>query len=158
MRGSHRQRGTKDRGGPIGSNGSRSMMAHGRLKSVDVSAARSRPGVIAVYTAADLGDYNTPGPILVPPPPVPGHTFHACTERVLASDKVRYVGEPVAMIVAESRYLAEDALAADCPADLAAAGVPWAAPGSQHRVVALSTTVVSGRRITVGNPRPAPGT
>jgi hypothetical protein len=49
--------------------------------------------------------------------------------------------------------VAEDALESDCPGDLAAAGVPWAAPGSDHRIVALSTTVVSGRRITVGNNR-----
>jgi len=89
----------------------RSMIAHGHVRRVDVSAARTRPGVVAVFTASDLGDYNTPGPILVPPPPVPGHVFNACTERVLATDKVRYVGEPLAMIVAESRYLAEDALA-----------------------------------------------
>src|SRR4249920_1859650 len=54
----------------------RSEYAHGRLKSVDVSAARRRPGVIAVYTAADLGAYLTPGPVLVNPPPIPGHVFH----------------------------------------------------------------------------------
>jgi aerobic carbon-monoxide dehydrogenase large subunit len=89
----------------------RSVVAHGRITRVDVSAAQARPGVIAVYSAADLGAYNTPGPLLVPPPPVPGHVFHACTERVLAADKVRYVGEPLAMIVAETRYVAEDAIA-----------------------------------------------
>src|SRR5688572_8545153 len=118
----------------------RSMLAHGRLKSVDVSAARKRPGVTAVYTASDLGDYNTPGPILVPPPPIPGHVFHPCTERVLATDKVRYVGEPVAMIVAESRYVAEDALAdvivdidpIDAVVDLEAALAPGAPLVHEH--------------------------
>ena len=88
----------------------RSEYAHGRLRGVDASAARQRPGVMAVYTADDLGDYLKPGPILVPPPPIPGLVFHACTQLPLAKDKVRHVGEPVAMIVAESRYVAEDAL------------------------------------------------
>jgi carbon-monoxide dehydrogenase large subunit len=88
----------------------RSDYAHGRLLNIDATAARQRPGVIAVYTAADLGDYCTPAPLLVPPPPIPNLVFHACTHLPLAKDKVRYVGEPVAMIVAESRYVAEDAV------------------------------------------------
>jgi len=46
----------------------RSAVAHGRIRDIDVSAARARPGVVAVYTAADLGDYWQPGPLLVPPP------------------------------------------------------------------------------------------
>ncbi len=46
----------------------------------------------------------------MPPPPIPGLVFHACTQLPLAKDKVRHVGEPIAMIVAESRYIAEDAL------------------------------------------------
>ncbi|HKW03476.1 MAG TPA: xanthine dehydrogenase family protein molybdopterin-binding subunit [Vicinamibacterales bacterium] len=89
----------------------RSQFAHGTLKSVDVSAARARDGVVAVYTADDLGDYCKPGPILVNPPPIPGHVFHGCTQLPLAKDKVRFVGEPIAMIVATSRYVGEDALA-----------------------------------------------
>ena len=88
----------------------RSEHAHGRLTSVDVSAARLRPGVHAVYTAADLGDYLKPGPILVSPPPIPNLVFHPCTQLPLATDKVRHVGEPIAMIVADSRYVAEDAI------------------------------------------------
>ncbi|HZH79986.1 MAG TPA: hypothetical protein VFD68_01700, partial [Gemmatimonadales bacterium] len=48
----------------------RSQHAHARLLSVDATAARSRPGVVAVYTATDLGDYWRPGPLLVPPPPI----------------------------------------------------------------------------------------
>jgi carbon-monoxide dehydrogenase large subunit len=88
----------------------RSEHAHGRLTSVDVSAARQRAGVHAVYTAADLGDYLKPGPILVSPPPIPNLVFHGCTQLPLARDKVRHVGEPLAMIVADSRYVAEDAI------------------------------------------------
>ena len=88
----------------------RSDYAHARLLAVDVSAARERSGVVAVYTAADLGDYCTPAPLLVPPPPIKDLVFHACTHLPLARDKVRHVGEPIAMIVAHSRYIAEDAV------------------------------------------------
>lgn len=89
----------------------RSDFAHGRIEGIDVSEALERPGVVAVYTADDLGDYWCEGPVLVPPPPIEGHTFNAATIVPLAKDKVRFVGEPLAMIVAESRYVAEDALA-----------------------------------------------
>ncbi len=88
----------------------RSDYAHARLNGVDASAARERPGVVAVYTAADLGDYLQPAPLLVPPPPIKDLVFHARTHLPLAQDKVRYVGEPIAMIVATSRYVAEDAI------------------------------------------------
>jgi aerobic carbon-monoxide dehydrogenase large subunit len=88
----------------------RSEHAHGRLTGIDVSAARARSGVHAVYTAADLGAYLKPGPILVPPPPIPNLVFHPCTQLPLAKDKVRHVGEPIAMIVADNRYVAEDAI------------------------------------------------
>ena len=88
----------------------RSEHAHGRITRIDASAARERAGVRAVYTAADLGAYLKPGPILVSPPPIPNLVFHGCTQLPLANDKVRHVGEPVAMIVADSRYVAEDAI------------------------------------------------
>src|SRR5258706_15460622 len=48
----------------------RSPYAHARLKGIDMSAALARPGVVAAYKAADLGDYWKPGPLLVSPPPV----------------------------------------------------------------------------------------
>ena len=89
----------------------RSPYAHARIKKIDVSRAIARPGVIAVYTASDLGDYWKPGPLLVSPPPVDGMTFNERTQVPLVKDKVRFAGEPIAMILAESRYLAEDALA-----------------------------------------------
>src|SRR5207245_2688203 len=95
----------------------RSDYAHALLRSVDVAAARRRPGVVAAYTAADLGDYWQPGPLLVPPPPIPGLVFHSCTQVPLVREKARHVGEPIAMVVAESRYVAEDAVA-DIVADL----------------------------------------
>lgn len=89
----------------------RSPHAHARIKSIDVATAKQRDGVIAVITAADMGDYWRPGPLLVPPPPIRDIVFNQRTQVPLAKDKVRHVGEPVAMVLAESRYLAEDALA-----------------------------------------------
>ncbi len=90
----------------------RSSYAHGRINSIDVSAAKARPGVVGVYTAEDLGDYWQPGPLLVPPPPtIERKIFNQRTQAPLAKDKVRHAGEPIVMVVAESRYLAEDALA-----------------------------------------------
>ena len=89
----------------------RSDFAHGRILSIDASVARAREGVVAVYTAEDLGDYNAMGPLLVRPPPIDDLVFNQATNRPLASGRVRYAGEPVAMIVAESRYIAEDAIA-----------------------------------------------
>ena len=89
----------------------RSQYAHARLLSIDTAAARERPGVVAVYTAADLGDLNQPGPLLVTPPPIERLVFHQRTQLPLAREVIRHVGEPLAVVVAESRYIAEDALA-----------------------------------------------
>ena len=90
----------------------RSPYAHARIRAVDAAAARGMPGVAAVYTAEDLGAYWQPGPLLVPPPPVPGIVFNARTQVPLARDKIRHAGEPVAVVVAASRYQAEDAVEA----------------------------------------------
>lgn len=89
----------------------RSDFAHARLLGVDVSAARELPGVIGVFTADDLGAAWQPGPLLVPPPPIDGIVFHARTQVPLARGKLRHTGEPIAVVVAENRYVAEDALA-----------------------------------------------
>jgi carbon-monoxide dehydrogenase large subunit len=88
----------------------RSPVAHARIKKIDISKALARPGVVAAYTANDLGDYWKPGPLLVPPPPIAGLIFNLRTQVPLAKDKVRHVGEPLAIVFAESRYIAEDAL------------------------------------------------
>ena len=89
----------------------RSDYAHARLKSVDMSAARQRPGVVAVYTAEDMGKDWKPGPPLVSPPPtVEDVLFHSRTQVPLVKDKVRFAGEPIAVVIADSRYIAEDAL------------------------------------------------
>src|ERR1700731_150330 len=88
----------------------RSQVAHARVLKIDISRALQRPGVVAAYIADDLGDYWKPGPLLVPPPPIAGIVFHQRTQVPLAKDKVRHVGEPLVIVIAESRYIAEDAL------------------------------------------------
>lgn len=89
----------------------RSPYAHALLGEIDASEALAREGVLAVYTADDLGDYWQHGPLLVSPPPIDGILFHERTQVPLAKGKVRHLGEIVAMVVAESRYIAEDAAA-----------------------------------------------
>jgi carbon-monoxide dehydrogenase large subunit len=76
----------------------RSSVAHGRILSIDTSDAASMPGVIAVFTGADL-DLQ----------PMPSAFNPAATRTLLAMDKVRYVGEPLAIIVSETREQGEDA-------------------------------------------------
>ncbi len=89
----------------------RSDYAHARLQSIDVSAARKRPGIVAVYTAEDMGEDWRPSPPNVSPPPgMKGVVFHSRTPVPLVKDKVRHAGEPLAMVIAESRYVAEDAV------------------------------------------------
>ncbi|HJX29078.1 MAG TPA: xanthine dehydrogenase family protein molybdopterin-binding subunit, partial [Thermoanaerobaculia bacterium] len=68
----------------------RSPHAHARLLGIDATQARQREGVIAIYTAEDLGDYWQHGPLLVPPPPVKGMVFHERTQVPLAKGKVRH--------------------------------------------------------------------
>jgi len=89
----------------------RSPYAHARINNIDVSQALQREGVVAIYTANDLGDYWKPGPLLVSPPPIKDTIFNEKTQVPLAKDKVKFAGEPIVMVLAESRYIAEDALA-----------------------------------------------
>ena len=89
----------------------RSEYAHARLKGVDVSAALERPGVVAAFTAEDMGDAWSPGPpLVIPPPTIEEVEFYTRTQVPLVKDKVRHAGEPLAIVIAESRYIAEDAL------------------------------------------------
>jgi len=82
----------------------RSQLASGRIAAVDVDAALEMPGVAAVWTGADVGDLP---PIDFRMTKVEGLSPYR--QPVLAVDFVRYVGEPVAVVFAESEYLAEDA-------------------------------------------------
>jgi carbon-monoxide dehydrogenase large subunit len=84
----------------------RSAVAHARVTRVDSTAARALPGVLAVLTAAELRA-ATPIPIRLAP--LPG--FDRFLQPPIADGDVRYVGEPVAVVIAEDRYVAEDAAA-----------------------------------------------
>jgi aerobic carbon-monoxide dehydrogenase large subunit len=82
----------------------RSNHAHGKIVSVDTKAARALPGVVAVWTSADIPEI----------PPIdfregPIEKLAPYRQPVLATGKVRYVGDPVAAVFAEDAYLAEDA-------------------------------------------------
>src|SRR5437660_601042 len=73
----------------------RSPIAHARITGIDTTAAAELPGVVAVLTAADL--------------PAPPEGADPAAEPLLAADRVRYVGEPVALVLTEGRYQGEDA-------------------------------------------------
>lgn len=81
----------------------RSIHAHAKILRIDTSAAKGAPGVVDVVTFEDLGAVRKL-PLTIPHP-----NLKPLTEFPLAKEKVRYVGEPVAVIVAASRHLAEDA-------------------------------------------------
>jgi aerobic carbon-monoxide dehydrogenase large subunit len=84
----------------------RSPCAHAHIKSVDVEAARAMPGVRAVFTGADIAGR-------IKPMRVGGSSLLKPLKLYpLAVDKIRYFGEPVAVVVADNRYLAEDAVEA----------------------------------------------
>ncbi len=79
----------------------RSDIAHGIIKSIDVTAAKAMPGVELVITGAELKEFLPPMPI--------GTPFPSPDHYSVAVDRVRYQGEPVAVVVASDRYLARDA-------------------------------------------------
>ena len=86
----------------------RSVVAHGNIRGIDTAAAKAMPGVIAVYTAADLTDY---GPLksTLPLKNRDGSPIRHTPRPALAGDKVRYVGDAVACVIAETVAQAKDA-------------------------------------------------
>jgi CO/xanthine dehydrogenase Mo-binding subunit len=78
----------------------RSTVAHGRIKRIDVSAAQALPGVYRVITSREVRQ--------IVPEPYYGPAFH--DQPILAIDKVRYVGEPVAVVLASDPHVAEEAV------------------------------------------------
>ncbi|HET9513105.1 MAG TPA: molybdopterin cofactor-binding domain-containing protein [Gemmatimonadales bacterium] len=85
----------------------RSPYAHARIRSVDVGAAKGFPGVIAVYTGADIRERVVPVPCAWN---VPNCDLKIPPHPLLADETVRYVGDGVALVVAESRAIARDAI------------------------------------------------
>lgn len=118
----------------------RSAHATGRILSIDLDEARAMPGVVAIWTSADISD-------------IPNIPFRATrieglapyTQPVLARDRVRYVGEPIAVVFAQDPYLAEDAAEAvlvdideDVPPILDARATPGEfAPGASTEPVVI---------------------
>jgi carbon-monoxide dehydrogenase large subunit len=78
----------------------RSPIAHATIRSIDASAARAMPGVVGVYSATDLA---------FPPAPALMTLRPGAVRPALAEDRVNFVGDPVVVVVAESRALAMDA-------------------------------------------------
>src|SRR3954469_3828397 len=87
----------------------RSPVAHGLIRSIDASAARALPGVHAVYTLAELRAALTADrlPLQFPSTVLPPNI----SPFILATKEVAFVGEAIALVVADDRYIAEDALA-----------------------------------------------
>lgn len=86
----------------------RSPVAHGVLRSVDVGQARAHPGVTAVFTADDIARDLGLVPVIHPRLSV-DESLVPYLQPVVARDRVRFVGEPIAVVIAEDRYVAEDA-------------------------------------------------
>jgi len=92
----------------------RSTVAHALITGIDASEALAQPGVVAVLTAADMTDMPAPPPPAepdpdAPPPEGPMPMGGVWQEPLLAFDRVRFVGEPVAIVLTESTYQGEDA-------------------------------------------------
>ena len=83
----------------------RSPYAHARVERIDAAAARGMPGVVAVLTAADLPECQRPIPAATPSPA----SFRSAPQSVFADPMVRHTGEIVAVVLAETPYLAADA-------------------------------------------------
>ncbi len=132
----------------------RSAVAHARVARIDIAPALRMPGVLAVLTFADLGDLGTPIPIRIAP--LPG--FDRYLQWPLAHDRVRYVGEPLALVVAEVRDAAEEA-AERVVVDyepLEAVVDPRAALADRVLIhEATGTNVASSYRVSRGDPNGA---
>jgi aerobic carbon-monoxide dehydrogenase large subunit len=113
----------------------RSIIAHGAINAIDVAEAETMPGVVAVLTGADLG---------LPPRPAAGNV-HGFERPVLATDVVRYVGEPIVLVVSETLPQGLDAaetILVDIDAHEAVLGIDAAvAPGSPSLFADAGTNV-----------------
>lgn len=123
----------------------RSPVSHGLIKSIDATAARAQPGVRAVLTMADLAPHLSSDRLSVG---MPSKAYRQLRDRPILADKeVCHVGEPVAVVIADDRYIAEDAAAlvevdydilpasADAE-DAARPGSPLAHSDAEHNILA----------------------
>jgi aerobic carbon-monoxide dehydrogenase large subunit len=123
----------------------RSPMSHAHIKSIDATAARAQPGVRAVLTMADIAPHLTSDRLSVG---MPSKAYQQLRDRPILADKeVCHVGEPVAVVIADDRYIAEDAAAlveidydilpASADAEAAArTGSPLAHSDAEHNILA----------------------
>jgi aerobic carbon-monoxide dehydrogenase large subunit len=123
----------------------RSPLSHALVKSIDTSVARAQPGVHAVLTMADLAPYLTTDRLSVG---MPSKAYQQLRDRPILADKeVCHVGEPVAVVIADDRYIAEDVAAlveveydilpASADAETAARrGSPVAHSDAEHNILA----------------------
>jgi carbon-monoxide dehydrogenase large subunit len=129
----------------------RSPHAHARILRIDASAARAVAGVTAVYAAADLDPLPGPLPVRVGA----DARFEPFLRPALARDTVRYVGEVVAVVAADSRYVAEDAAAlveVDYePLDAVVDALAAAEPGSPLLFPPAGTNVVDETEHSYGD-------
>ncbi len=128
----------------------RSPFGHAEIVSIDTELALQQPGVRAVLTGEDVRRWSAPFPVGVKQP-----MEHWC----LAVDRARYVGEPVAVVIAEDRYVAEDALDL---VDVRYHQLPVAVdperamlPDAVLLHPAVGSNVVSDRHFSYGEPQPA---
>ncbi|MBE9375860.1 xanthine dehydrogenase family protein molybdopterin-binding subunit [Saccharopolyspora sp. HNM0983] len=123
----------------------RAPLAHARIESIDLAAATAAPGIVAAYTAAEL-DAPTPPPFVV--------LNDDCARPALATDRVRFAGEPVAVVLGKSRAAVEDAIElVDVDyAELPAVADPERAlrPGAELQFPELGTNVAGGYRDAAG--------
>ena len=125
----------------------RSPVAHARLGAIDVSAALAMEGVVAVFTAADIAERERKIPIRLAP--LPG--FERFLQEPLARGKVRYVGEPVALVVADGEHRAEDAReAVAVDYDSLDAVVDFESAGSDEVIIHESAGTNLATRYAVG--------
>ncbi len=129
----------------------RSPAAHARIVSIDVAAARTAPGVIAVVTGREVNEWTTS---LRMAPPIPG--LQPVEMTTLPVDKVRFAGDPVACVVATDRYLAEDAAELINVAYQELAPVPdldrALAPGAPLVDETLTSNLISHQHFVAGDP------
>ncbi len=129
----------------------RSPHPHAKILSIGMEAAKKSPGVIAIYTGKDLAQWTTP---LRMAPPIEG--LHPVEMTTLPIDKVRFHGDPVACVIATSRYVAEDAAELvevdyeplPAVADLAQA----LAEGAPKVDESLPSNLISIQKFKTGNP------
>lgn len=126
----------------------RAPVAHATIRSIDSSKALDLPGVHMVLTGADIRDISDPFLTVLKAPPI--------RQWALAVERVRYSGEPVALVVADDRYIAEDAAdlvhVAYEPLPVVTDPVEAAQPGAPVLHAEAETNVVSERAFTYGEP------